>query len=136
MKFYFAAKFEDADKLLPLVAWVHGTSKNSVTSSWLHIEPGTVSKSAGEAASWAFQDLRDIDACDMLVLFNFDEKQSPGRNIEFGYALAKGKRLGIVGKPHGVFQHMPGIEHFPGGIEDFMHWHSAFHDGLLYPYVR
>lgn len=63
-----------------------------------------------EAVNFALQDLADVDACDMLILFNPpDEKQTPGRNIEFGYALAKGKMLGICGKQWGVFQQLPSI---------------------------
>ena len=113
MKLYFAGKWEVSTfaalnrakrELGPLI---------SVTSRWLELDPLTRTTSPADAARIARMDLEDIDRADGLVLFNFyDQKQSPGRNIEFGYALAKGKALFIVGERCGVFQQLEQICHF------------------------
>lgn len=134
MKFYFAAPFTYAQSLIPLVAHIHGTTKHSVTSSWLFIPEGTRSKHAMEAMDYAFKDLADVNAADILVLFNPPGvPQSPGRNIEFGYALAKGKQLMIVGERKGVFQYLPCVSRFDD-ITDFQHYLSCLSDELLAPY--
>lgn len=141
MKFYFAGPFaygqrlkDFRDELYRAYPRKHGIVPIFVTSTWIDIPPGTRSNNAFEAAAYAAQDLRDVDEADMLLLFNPPGfPQSPGRNIEFGYAMAKGKRLGIVGKAHGVFQYLPGIERFKH-IEDLGHWFSVMQDDLLSPY--
>jgi nucleoside 2-deoxyribosyltransferase len=127
LKIYFAAPWSYGPELLPLKDMVQEQG-HIITSSWLNIENSTVSKNAHEAADYALQDLRDVDACDMLTLFNpSDHKQSPGRNIEFGYALARGKALAIVGERLGVFQYLPHIryytsnQHFLNGLIDKKH---------------
>lgn len=87
-----------------------------------------------EAANFAFQDLRDVDACDVLVLFNPPSfPQSPGRNIEFGYALAKGKKLMIVGQPKGVFQYLPCVLNFID-IEEFREYMQRWNNEIHAPY--
>lgn len=62
----------------------------------------------GLARRFATEDLEDIDAADVVVCFT--EEHIPGantgrggRHVEFGYALAKGKRIIIVGPIENVF---------------------------------
>lgn len=131
MKFYFAAPWEYGPQLLPLVDCLKDT-KHTVTSTWLTIPTETRSKNSLEAADYAFVDLADVDACNMLVLFNpKDYPMTPGRNIEFGYALAKGKALGLIGDRKGVFQHLPQIRYMGTGPQDFLDWLEV-HSQLAY----
>lgn len=112
MKIYFAAPWSYGPSLVALRQIVEHEG-HSVTSSWLNISTKTKSQNSHEAADYALQDLADVDAAAMVVLFNppgYD--QSPGRNIEFGYAIARGKALAIVGERLGVFQHLPHIRWF------------------------
>ncbi len=110
MKFYLATKFENRATLLPvrdrLIELGH-----EVTSSWLDQElwkseaiyatlrgegDGTQRSDTREQAQ---QDLADIDAADVFVVFIDKNNPSPrgGKHIETGYALGRGKRVWIVG---------------------------------------
>lgn len=136
MKFYFAAPFEYAEHLIPLVAHIHGKTKHVVTSTWLMLKTDEVAKTGMQAADYALTDLHDLDKADICVLFNPEGfPQSPGRNIEFGYALAKGKALWIVGRPKGVFQYLPHITQFDNSIQ-FQNFLDSWNDASVAPYYR
>ena len=84
-----------------------------VTSRWLDgpsFIPATASAhEAGAAvrlAAIAHQDLEDIQACDVIVVFNPEEACNVGRggrHVETGYALALGKKVIVVGARGNVF---------------------------------
>lgn len=83
------------------------------TSRWLRGDHGWTTNEAEDFTSpqlrqFAQEDLEDIDDADVLVVFTEDASAgylSGGRHVEYGYALAKGKRLVIVGGPENVFHH-------------------------------
>lgn len=80
---------------------------HEVTSEWIN---GT--HQGGDSREYALIDLRDIDAADALVLFSESPAGSRtrgGKHVEFGYALAKGKRIFIVGNHGNVFHRLDGI---------------------------
>lgn len=85
-----------------------------VTSKWL--DQATVENlGADEAldAKHAVQDLVDIRIADGLVFFAEPElARRGGRHVEFGYALALGKPIYVVGPHENVFHFVPGIKHF------------------------
>lgn len=138
MNFYFAAPFEYKDPLIKLTAFIHTLARPTctVTSTWLFIPSEAEALTGMQAANFAMKDLDDLDRADVCILFNPEGyPQSPGRNIEFGYALAKGKALWIVGRPKGVFQYLPHIKYFKN-IEDLMHFFSVWNDSLQHPYLR
>lgn len=86
MKTYFAARWERRDEIRELVRGLPTTSR------WLSQEVG------------ASGDLDDIRAADCLCLFT--EKGSfprGGRMVEFGYALALGKRMIVIGPDENIF---------------------------------
>ena len=58
----------------------------------------------------ALHDLEDVDSADTLVLLSLPGGGG-GKNVEFGYALAKGKRLLLCGEPRNVFEHLPQVRH-------------------------
>lgn len=58
-------------------------------------------------------DLEDVDRCDAIVSFTHSREtltHGGGRHVEFGYALAKGKRLIVIGERENVFHHHPAVE--------------------------
>ena len=92
-----------------------------VTATWLQethdINEGTVAAATAlpdnEVDAHARQDMRDIDAADLVVAFTaaragVDAQQggSGGRHVETGYALAKGKPVILVGQPENVFHRL------------------------------
>jgi len=72
-------------------------------------------------ARWAQEDLDDIDSVEQLILFQLpcdNPEESSGRQIEYGYALARGKQVVIVGGRTVVFHYLDHVTHFPS-IEAF-----------------
>ena len=72
----------------------------------------------------AYDDLRDIDKAEALVSFTETPGDIPGRSrggrhVEFGYALAKGKELHIVGPRENVFHHLLRCYRWPN-FESFL----------------
>jgi len=58
----------------------------------------------------ALTDIADVDACDTLVAFTQCRgtmHTGGGRHVEFGYALAKGKKIIVIGDRETVFHHHP-----------------------------
>ena len=86
MKIYFAARWERRDEIRELVRGLPTTSR------WLSQEVG------------ASGDLDDIRVADCLCLFT-EKGPFPrgGRMVEFGYALALGKRMIVIGPDENIF---------------------------------
>lgn len=67
------------------------------------------------ARQYAEDDFSDVDAADALVLFGEPAGESVpgasrgGRFAELGYALAKGKRVYVVGHRENIFCHHPDV---------------------------
>jgi nucleoside 2-deoxyribosyltransferase len=71
----------------------------TVVARWLDV-------AAQDSDGAAREDLEDIDASDAVVLLNpsgWARRGTGGRHVEFGYALAQGKRLVILGDRTNVF---------------------------------
>lgn len=93
MKVYFAAKFSDQARARRIAESFLG--KVIVTSRWLW---GTL----GDPFLDAKRDLEDVAKCDVFVLLKDGDMSdvhelalstSAGRHVEFGYAIALGKRV-------------------------------------------
>ncbi len=74
-----------------------------VTSRWLKAghEMG-----AKEDRVFALEDLDDVATASVLLAINppgWEEKGTGGRHVELGYALARGKRVILMGKRSNVF---------------------------------
>lgn len=98
-----------------------------VTSRWLH--EGESLNDRGEAIKQSIpdhiaaqHDLEDIDRADVMIQFTeppassrestqFFTRYNPrgGRHVEFGYALAKGKQLWVIGYRENIFHHLPNV---------------------------
>jgi nucleoside 2-deoxyribosyltransferase len=98
---YIAGKFQQGR----LAKWLHYWLQQrgfSVTSRWYFSNPG------------AQADLEDIEAADFFVMLpepkvyvdshDLAKAYSGGRHVEFGYAMARGKMIIMMGEPTNVFQ--------------------------------
>jgi len=115
---YLAAKYDKRKMLLPVAA-VLMLNGHTVTSKWL--DGSHEGMSARESMKYAELDIEHINKSDMFVLFNLpigDAEQSSGRNVEFGYALAKGTKTVVVGPGHCIF-YTQATEYYPT-VNDFL----------------
>lgn len=109
MKLYLAHNFAARDALRLLVEKLEASGYH-VTSRWItddaHVQESTAQQNA-------LDDLEDIDAADVLVLFvdQFKDRPGKGKFIEFGYAYAKGKQIILCGDDteSSVFYKLPGV---------------------------
>lgn len=81
-----------------------------------HVIPVGVSAQAAdsERLRFATEDLEDVDNCDWMISFMETPRNDSrgGRHVEFGYALALGKVLTIIGPKETVFHHLPVVSAF------------------------
>ena len=69
---------------------------------------------ADDSHTAAQGDLDDIDAADVLVALNPEDWRrsgTGGRHVEFGYAVAKGKTIVLVGARTNVFHRLSYVIH-------------------------
>ena len=69
-----------------------------------------------EAAPFAQDDYEDIRDCDCLVFFSEPAttySKRGGRHVEFGLALAWGKRVCVIGPAENVFHRLPEVVIYP-----------------------
>lgn len=125
MRVYLAARYsrkKEIKSLIPILL-----EHNILTTSrWLH-------ESASETAhldeftpafcrQTAAIDLEDIDLADTFVFFAEDPligTPRGGRHVEFGYALARGKRIVVIGRHENIFHYLPQIVCYVT-IQDFL----------------
>jgi nucleoside 2-deoxyribosyltransferase len=127
MKLYLAGRFSRLPELneYRLQLQVEGID---VTSRWLlggHEWVGTPDEEIPleRLASFAQNDLDDINASDLIVCFTEPARSGPargGRHFEAGYAYALGKPILVVGDVENIFYALPSIMHCPT-------WLDAFH---------
>jgi nucleoside 2-deoxyribosyltransferase len=89
----------------------------TITATWLGgrheaFETGRIATDEMKAA-WAKEDLYDIAQADTLLLFTDSEPVTRGGAfVEFGYALAAGKNIGVIGPKTHVFCFLPEVCHW------------------------
>lgn len=119
---YLSGQFEDGTRLCEVRQQLQAAG-HSVTSRWLDSaaagpataqasDPGADTRLGGIAR----QDFEDVDRSDVVVVFNPAEACSigrGGRHVETGYALARGKRVIVVGARGNVFHWLPEITVVP-----------------------
>lgn len=76
-----------------------------MTSTWL--------RELDELAdAYARVDLADVKRADVLVAMNppgWERAGTGGRHVEFGYALAHGKHMVLVGERSNIFHHLSDV---------------------------
>jgi hypothetical protein len=117
VKVYIAAAYGRHADLQP-VKRALTTMGHEVVSRWLDREHKTVDD--GRKRYWdtpkrmaeeAQMDLRDVDRCELIVLEGAPEGTMVrgGKHVEFGYAMAKGAELHVVGERELMFHHLPTV---------------------------
>lgn len=116
MKIYLAARFSDRPQM-ESVADQFKTLGHEITARWVYGgEKGLTREQI------ALLDIEDVDACDAVVSFTQPYgslNKGGGRHVEFGYGLAKGKRLVLIGERENVFHNHPKTEVF-SNLNEFL----------------
>ena len=109
MKFYLAARYSRRNEMRAVARELESLG-HTVGSRWLHADPN---RSDVQAATEDIEDLRDASG---LILFteepNCGGRNRGGRHVEFGWALASGMEVFIVGPRENVFHYMPEVKVF------------------------
>lgn len=128
MRIYLAARYSRREEMCGYAELLRAKGY-TVDARWLS-PPETVAlevESAMEEAPmsgyhFAQEDIEDLDKAGVVVCFT-EVSNSPftrgGRHVEYGYALAKGKTLFIVGPRENVFYCLPQVIRF-NTWEDFI----------------
>ena len=110
MRIYIAARYDRRFEMLGVASDLTRAG-HAVTSRWIEGGRGTGSELAA-----ALEDIGDLGRANCLVTFTERPERGVawaargGRHVEFGIALAMGKRLCIVGPRENVFHHLPSVE--------------------------
>ncbi len=104
MKVYIAAPYELRDTTIEIMKILE-ESGHEVTSSWLR----TIAPMTDVVAC---QDLTDVETADTLLIINpanWKDKGGGGRHVEMGYAIARGKKIVLLGVRSNIFHHLSEI---------------------------
>lgn len=107
MKIYLAAPFSERAQMEAAADWLK-TQGHEITARWVY--GGEDGLTRGQIA---LLDIEDVDACDTLVSFTKPRgtlTTGGGRHVEFGYGLARGKKMILIGERENVFHHHPLVE--------------------------
>lgn len=107
MKIYLAAMFSRRAEM-EIIADRLKAHGHAVVARWVYGGEDGLTR-----AQIALLDLDDVDAADTVVSFTHPRgtlTSGGGRHVEFGYGLARGKRLVVIGERENVFHHFHGAE--------------------------
>lgn len=120
MKIYLAARYSRG---LELQSYAHDLREagHTITSRWIYgnhqiSDAGLADEAkAEERTRFAREDYEDILAADCVISFTEAPRSTSsrgGRHVEFGIALALGKRVIIIGPRENLFHALPQVEQF------------------------
>lgn len=118
---YLAARYSRCEEMR-YVRDVLNTLDYAVTSRWIDCHGGkhptsfttdTLNDDPAYCGKIALIDLEDLTAADTVISFTGGAGGKGGRHVEFGVAVALGKRLIVVGPREHVFHTLPQVEHYP-----------------------
>jgi hypothetical protein len=120
MKFFLSARYSRRDELR-LIRTDLCSRGHEVTSRWLDVSSrdrdplGSSAAPPPDRAEFAVKDLHDVAACDCLIAFTEPPRSDGrgGRHVEYGAALAMGKRVVVVGYRENLFHEHPLVEFYP-----------------------
>jgi len=121
VKIYLAARFSSHPEMQG-VRDVLTALGHTVTSRWIDLHNGQQPNSVlsqdlnDDPAAFEFigvNDLEDLDAAETVISFTLVSGGKGGRHVEFGYGLAAGKRMILVGPREHAFHCLPQVEHYP-----------------------
>lgn len=121
IRYYFASRYSNNKLMREYRDILEKTVLNcEVTSRWIDQHGGMLLNSLvseklnsypDECWEYGQKDLDDIDEENVVVSFT-GEGGKGGRHVEYGYGLATGKRMIIVGSRENVFHTHPHVEHY------------------------
>ncbi len=123
-KIYLADKFAHREKMRHVANQLRDAG-HEITSQWIDIGDGTTEENVTDEVRvrGAVMDLDDVLCADTLLAFSYPRalpSTGGGRHVEFGYAIAKGKQVIVIGpKGEHIFHWVPGVLHFET-LENFM----------------
>lgn len=142
MKVYLAAQYHRKEEIRKYADDLRHIG-HEVTSSWLE-EPHApttqlIDLTDQQHRDYAIQDIVDIVQADSLVFFSVPDTELTvrgGRHVEFGYALARGIPIIVVGPKENIFHYLKGIQHVQNWTEALPIFarirEDEFSDGLLF----
>ena len=124
LKIYLAARMGRKEEMRGYAETLeeHG---HRLMSAWVKTEGDDGSYDGYTLTKFAELDLRCLEQCDAFILFtDAPGEEIPGasrggRFVEMGYAIAKKKRLCVIGPLENIFCRLQGIEQFDT-IEEFL----------------
>lgn len=124
---YLAARFSRRHEAHALgremVARGHGITSRWTLPNTDHVIPAGQSAEAefSERRRFAMEDCIDVRACDWMISLMEEPRSNGrgGRHVEFGMALALGKRLTCIGPRETVFHCLDQVECFDT-VEEFL----------------
>ena len=121
-RIYLAARYSRNAEMRGVRDVLHGLGYE-VTSRWIDQHGGDLLESIvaeklnaepGECSGYAHIDIEDLTAAEIVISFtSAGGGGKGGRHIEFGMALAGGKRVIVVGPRENVFHTLPEVEWYP-----------------------
>lgn len=109
VKIYLAAKYARREEMEQIAIELMNVYGYDITARWVF--GGEEGKTNEEIAVF---DLEDVAEADTVISFTEHPNMytTGGRHVEFGYAIATGKRLVVIGPRENVFHHYPTVEQF------------------------
>ena len=117
MKIYLAARYSRMEELRGYAEEL-AAAGHVITSRWIRGGNGIPETAAVDMESqrFALEDYRDLSAADTVISWTepprVESTARGGRHVEFGLALAMGKRLVVVGPRENLFHTMPNVYQF------------------------
>ena len=121
MNIYIAARFSKRHIANELANYLKSKG-HTITSRWVlpdcdHVIATSISEQAAddERQRFAREDIEDLDAADWCIsLMEHKARNNSrgGRHVEYGYALARGIKMTVIGCRETVFHHLCNVEHF------------------------
>lgn len=118
MRVYVSAPIACQEQAREIGRWLETELGHSLSCRWLFIDNigYDTDRTPESYKAAAIMDLEDVAACDMLILLA--PYKSFGAPVEFGYALALGKKVLSIGPFLGVFQYHPHVTFVEMPAED------------------
>ncbi len=108
MKVYIAASFNAQDEMRYLAKKLEAAG-HEVTSTWIFQEAENANENPMLARKFAFRDLTEIKASDVVVVVTTTPTTGGGLHVETGLALAWKKVVVLLGPCENVFHWLPEV---------------------------
>lgn len=121
MKIYIASLFSRREEMEGYAGIIKGAG-HEIVARWVYGGEEGLSRE-----QIALLDLEDVDKADVVVSFTHPRGTATmggGRHVEFGYALAKGKAVVLIGERENVFHDHPKVLQFTSLSEWLNSWHD------------